>query len=140
MPRGRPRKARASTTPAAETATPESNGSAGRKVNKFAAVRRALKKLGTDATPERIQRFIRRGLKVEMPKTLISQYKSVILRKQAGAGTQEEYEPRPTRRTWPIVNGTVRGAAGVEDVRTVKALVGRLGAEAVRELIDILAE
>src|SRR5205807_8784980 len=125
MPRGRPRKVRASTAPVAEAAAPESNGPAGPKINKLAAVRRALKKLGSTATPARIQRFIRRGLKVEMPTSLISQYKGLILRKMAQAGSEAEPGPRPLRRAGPAANGTPPGGASLEDVRTVKALVGR---------------
>jgi hypothetical protein len=128
MPRGRPRK------------QPEGRaGTNDKRISKMEAVRRALSKLGRDAKPSAIQDFIRSQFQIHMETNMISNYKSHLSKKAAGRS-------RMTRRPagQAAVARATRAAAGsgitLEDVRAVKELTDRMGADKVRELAGVLSE
>jgi hypothetical protein len=100
-----------------------------RKVNKMDSVRKALDDLGVKAKPRHIQVWLRENLDLEMDTGMISSYKSSILRKQAGASGKQ-----PVRRGPAVLQGF-----SLPDIEAVKALADRIGAEQLRQLIDVLA-
>ena len=138
MPRGRPKKAQ---EPAA-TAQGQGNGGGGR-VNKMDCVRQALTELGNDAQPKDIQDFLKRKFGLDMNTKFISTYKGSILREAAkkggGARLQTARAPAPAPNA-PLKAAGRNGGIGVEDIRAVKGLVDKIGAEAVKELADVLSE
>jgi hypothetical protein len=92
-------------------------------------VRRALQGLGYDAKTQAIHDYIREHFKRNLSNNIISSYKS-NLRSEAGMARGRGGRPAG------------RGAAhhaplDVKDVQTIKGLVERLGANRVRELIDV---
>jgi hypothetical protein len=100
------------------------------KVSDMARVRLAVGELGLEATTQQVHDHIKEKHGKDVDKNKISAYKSII-RRQAGVT-----KPRGGRRGGrPAVMKAT--ALRVEDVHTIKELVGRLGADKVRELIGV---
>jgi hypothetical protein len=130
-------------------------GTAAKGITKMEAVRRALALMGREARPAQMQSVIRDKFGVDMTPDLITKYKSDILskagKKRKGPGRKPAAPVAPARGPKPAAaraeaapapaargNGKA-GGIPLEDVLTVKELVGRLGAESVRTLIDAFA-
>jgi hypothetical protein len=117
-------------------------------------MRKTLAELGNDAQPKAIQEHLKKKFNVDMDTKLISTYKSGILRdagKKRGSVRQPAASapatapapapaPTATRAKASPRAGTMNGGISVEDIRAVKELLGRIGAEAVKELADVLSE
>ena len=94
------------------------------------AVRRAMNELGYDTETQELHNHILARYGKDLNNNKISAYKSNLRRKAGVAKTRGG-------------RGAGRGAASnaaalrVEDVQTIKELVGRLGLDRVRELIDV---
>jgi hypothetical protein len=98
-------------------------------ISDMEAVRRAIRQLGYDAKTQDLHDHILKANGRDLINNKISAYKST-LRRQAGLGKARA--SHSTGRT-----AASASALRVEDVQTVKALVDRLGAAKVRELIDV---
>jgi hypothetical protein len=108
-------------------------------------VRRAQAELGKGAMPLQIRAFVKDRFGQELNTNLISYYKKRLAgkgkKKRPGkkAGGQPKQQPpaEPTGQT----KAPARAATGIslDDVRLVKGLVGRLGPEPLRGLIDLLS-
>jgi len=152
MPRGIPKKK------PDEQEQGQQNGAGrtkGGRINKLQCVRDALAELGNDAQPKDIQDFLKRRFDLDMNTKFIGTYKGTILRGKSGqrgimrtpaaiapaevpAATAPAPVPAPPKAS-PQVEGT-NGGISVEDIRAVKALVDRLGADGLRELAEVLSE
>lgn len=109
-------------------------------ITKWDAVEQALAGLGNDAMPVAIQDYVKSTFGLDMNTGLISNYKSNILKKggarKAGAGKKNGRVAATTATT-----GSAAGAGiSVEDIRAVKELVDRMGADRLRELAQVLAK
>jgi hypothetical protein len=103
-------------------------------LTKREGVRRALAELGPDAQPSDIQAFVKSRFGIDMDKALISSYKTAL--KAAGnKGPGRKVAPKPAKAT----NATMNGGVSLEDIRAVKELTERVGAERVKQLADVLA-
>src|SRR5262249_34600118 len=98
------------------------------EISKMEAVRRALGELGAEALPVAIQEFVKSNFKIEMQTGMISSYKSSLSKKATGES-----------RTIRIARAPVARGMSLEDIRAVKELVDRLGADKVRDLAELLA-
>jgi hypothetical protein len=117
-------------------------------ITKQEAVRRALAELGRDAKPTQMQGHIREHYGLEMTVGHISTAKGDILRKAkpaaakpaqhaaARAGEPRKAEPTPSVRPAPAPQAK---AIGLDDIEAVKGLLERVGAPALRRLIDVMA-
>jgi hypothetical protein len=103
----------------------------GASISKMEAVRRALAEMGKDAKPLQMKDYIKSHLGVEMSADHISTYKSSLLR--AGLGKKKP-GPKPK-----MASAAAQGGFSVEDVRAVKELANRIGADKVRQLAEVLA-
>ena len=124
-----PKAAPAKTAPGKK---PETNGS----ISKMEAVRRILSTEGKDTMPLEIQGHLKKQFNIKMDPTVISTYKSSILRQGPG----KKKMGRPKGQT--AVHSTARASGAsisIEDILAVKALAGRLGAERLRQLAEVLA-
>jgi hypothetical protein len=114
----------------------------GGRINKLDCVRQALAELGNDAQPKDIQGFLKRKFGLDMNTKFISTYKGTILRGAAKKGgvvrRTAATAPAPAKAALKV--GAVNGAISVEDIRAVKELVGRIGAESVKELAGVLSQ
>jgi hypothetical protein len=123
-------------------------------MNKMEAVRRALTEMGQDATPSQMQPYIKQKFGIDMSTDHISTYKGDIRRKAGGA----KAKPAMKKAAAPkAASGQQSGAAksqgagtssgkamqgagsvSLQDIQTLKGLVGRVGATQLRTLIDLL--
>ena len=119
-------------------------------MSKMEAVRQAISKLGADAGRTQIQSFVKEKFGIEMSADHISNYKGEILKKAAGGAKPATKKPLAPTRGASIVAATkpagstsnAKAAAGIglQDIQAVKDLVGRVGPEHLKGLVDILAK
>jgi hypothetical protein len=142
-PMARPKKqpdAPHQTTGSPDAAQPEAkeNGrEGGVRVNKMDLVRKALKRLGSDAKPKRIQGYLLKRYRVEISADVISNYKGSILKK-AAAQSSVTRQPDVVGSTPANPERASNGGISVDDVRAVKSLADKIGAGKVQELVDVL--
>jgi hypothetical protein len=106
-------------------------------VNKIDAVRGALAELGKDAMPADIQKAVKDKHGMELPTSLISNYKS-YLHGKGKKKTGRKPGPKPAA-TAPVANANA-DSISLDDIRAVKALADKLGAEKVQQLARVLAK
>jgi hypothetical protein len=101
-------------------------------------VRAALQELGKNAKPTAIQEFIKSKFDKEISKIIISNYKSTMKKKKGG---KRRGRPPGSKNLVAVAATASAGSKGIrlEDLTTVRGLVGRLGAGQVRQLVDVLA-
>lgn len=117
------------TTPAKPMAT-EGSGS----LSKMEAVRRILASSGKDTMPLEIQGLLKKQFNIKMDPTVISNYKSSILRQ----GSKKKMG-RPKGQT-AVHSTRANGASiSIEDILAVKELAEKLGADKLRQLAEVLA-
>jgi len=118
---------------------------AARKMKKREAVRQSLAFLGKDAKPQAMLADIRERFGIEMTTDHISTEKGILLRQKKagrkpgrprGSSTQEQQPAAPAPRQ--AGHGGSGSSVPVEDVVTLKALVKRNGAGALRTLLGVL--
>ena len=105
---------------------PASNGGP----NKTQMVVQALQELGAEAPPKEIQSHVLDKHGVELSTTMISSYKSNILKKQGGGGGGG-------RRGGGAAGAG--GSVGLRDLATLRDLIDRVGAAELQQLIKVLA-
>jgi hypothetical protein len=121
------------------TSTKKSEGG----ITKLEAVRRGLAELGKDAKPVQLQQWVKATYGITMTADHVSTYKSSILRKAGSKGKKpaavaqasiaRNEEPQVRRAPPP------RGGISLDDIAAVKGLVGRVGPDSLKKLIDVLA-
>ncbi len=139
----------AETKNASEEAAPQSGEA---KVNKMECVRKALSELGKKAKPAELQTFLKEHFNLDMERELISKYKSdILIKRKRRMAKVRAGRPRKAKASAPSEAPAVappKAAArtrsrtegvSLEDVQTVKDLVGRVGADKLRSLIGMLA-
>jgi hypothetical protein len=104
-------------------------GDGEKQPSQMAMVRTALQEMPGDPKPQELQEHIKTKFGREIPTIIISNYKSQLKRKGLSA--------TPGRRGRKPGGGN--GSLRVEDFETVRGLVGRLGAEQVRRLVNVIA-
>jgi hypothetical protein len=112
---------------AAQAAKPK-NG-----LNKMDAMRKALADLGYEARPLELQKHLKAKYATDMDTKTISSYKST-LSKQAAAQSAVTRKPAASAAVAPAANSGIT----VEDIKAVKELAERLGADKVKELAEVL--
>jgi hypothetical protein len=112
----------------------------GVKINKMNCVREALTALGKKAMPKAIVEFIQSQHQFTMSADMVSNYKSYLLskgkhKKKGGlkAGSS------PAALVAAGKNGKT-GAITIDDIRAVKALADKIGADKIRQLAEVLAK
>jgi hypothetical protein len=113
----------------------------GKPMSKMEAVRRILTESGNDAMPLDIQAQLKKKFGIKMEATTISNYKGIIIR---GGAPKKIGRPKGTKLGRPPGGPSVAKASGtanisIEDIRAVKALAERLGADKLRQLTEVLA-
>ena len=101
-------------------------------ISKMEGVRRALTELGKDAANKELQEFLKTRFGIDMELQMISNYKthlkaagkSAVIRKPAEAAAA----PKAT------------GGISLDDIRAVKELLDKVGAENVRQLAEVLGK
>ena len=130
-------------------------------ISKMEAVRKALSELSKDAQPVNIQSWVKQKFGLAMSTAHVSNYKTVILRKQSGAAAPAKHakpmmkKPEatkpmvkavhkpvaaPVKHSAPSMPAAVK-ASGIKltDIETVKTLVIRVGENNLKSLIELLS-
>ena len=118
----------------------------GNVITKMEGVRRALTELGKDAMPLQMQKYLKERFGITMTVAHISNYKSTILgpaKKKKPAAKKAEKERASTAKVQvaPASRPAGKPATGIrlEDLRAVKELLGRVGADNLKVMIGLLA-
>ena len=126
MPRGKKKR----------TGTPNPGQSDGKGLTKKEGVERALAELVRDAQPLAIQQHIKERYGLDMERSHISNYKTNLLKQGAGRRTAvRKSEGRAAAPSPAAANGF-----SLDEIRAVKEIVDRIGAEKVRQLAEALAK
>ena len=94
-------------------------------VSKVKMVTGAIDELG-DVNPKELQAYISQKYGVEIGTTMISSYKSNILRKRGGSGGGR--------------GGSGGGNVGVRDIALIRELIDRVGANQLQTLVKVLSK
>ncbi len=120
---------------------PDGNGEMKEKLtNKAEAFRRALAQLGSKARPTEIQDFIKTNFDVEMTTSVISVYKSQLLKK---IGKRAKAGRKPEEAGAVIMLSSkpaIHEAVSFKDLRTLREISNRLGAARMRELVALMVD
>ena len=112
------------------------------KMSKMDAVRQAIKELGRDASPTKIQELVKAKFRLEMTTGHVSNYKTAILRTKKGKKTppaEQESTHAPAAAPAKAAPALAKGSAvSLNDLAAVKGLVGRVGEDDLKSLIGIL--
>ena len=132
-------------------------------INKMDAVRQAMGELGNAAARTEIQKFVKERFGIELNLDTVSSYKAFIASKaKKSAATTQAAKPvaqqpasvkkkgqkqkrrgKAASRPLVAVSTAPREKANgiaLSDIQTVKALVGRVGADSLKTLIDVFSK
>jgi hypothetical protein len=115
-------------------------------MTKVDGVRQTLAELGNHALPLQIQDHLKRRYGINMTVAHISNCKSEILRKKKGKRKPGRKAaptmPAETQLATPPAPVSIKGAAdfSLQDLQATKALLGKVGVDRLRRLIDLLAK
>jgi hypothetical protein len=101
-------------------------------ITKMEGVRRALTDLGKEASPKEIQDFLKSKFGIEMNPSMVSNYKSSL--KSSGKAAKR------LKAETPAVPLSAAGGISLDDIRAVKEVVDKLGADKVRQLAELLGK
>jgi hypothetical protein len=101
-------------------------------ISKMEGVRRALAELGKEAAPKEIHEFLKSKFGITMDPAMISNYKSSL--KSAGKTAMSRKPGRPASTV------STTGGITLDDVRAVKEVVDKIGADKVRQLAEVLGK
>jgi hypothetical protein len=130
--------ARVASRTAGRTSTSQGNGSGPK--DKMEGVRMALRAKGRKAKPREIQEWLKTTHNMEIPTSLISNYKNVILKKGFRGRGGRPPKVQAVGLAVPVavaVAPVIRSRRidiSLDDVRKVKNLTDRIGARKVKEL------
>lgn len=118
----------------------KSSSSNGKPISKMEAMRQIFQAHGYDIKPVEIQEHLKRQFGIDMTTKLISVYKTTITSKKTGK--------RGRKKMATSAAGTQAAAAPVarakgitiDDIRAVRELASRIGAEKLWELAEVLAK
>jgi hypothetical protein len=123
------------TKPAAK-AVPAKKADANGSISKMEAVRRVLASSGKDTMPLEIQDQLKKQFNIRMDPTVISTYKSSILKKGTPKKAAKMGRPAGSLVKSAKVSD---GGISIEDIQAVKSLAERIGGQKLRQLAEVLA-
>jgi hypothetical protein len=107
----------------------------GQTASKWEAVQRALSALGKDAMPNQIKEYIKTHFRMNLDNSLISNYKHSMVKKGVGKSSVGR-KPQSQAAAGAGSSGEIT----VADIKAVKEVVDRLGAEKVVDLAQVLSK
>jgi hypothetical protein len=115
-----------------------------KRMTKQEAVRRALEAKGMDAKPVDLKPYIKQEFGFDMTPEHITTCKSKVVHapKKGKRGRRKKPGPKPAVQPAVVVLQTVKsssGAISVEDLQALKGLIGRVGGDHLRTLIELFS-
>lgn len=132
------------TAPSSKGKPAKTASSNGKAMSKMEAVRRVLAESGKDTMPMDIQDQLKKKFSIKMDTATISTYKGTILR--TGSGKKKKMgRPKGRKLGRPAgvqSSAKANGSANIslDDIRAVKELAEKLGAEKLRQLAEVLTK
>ena len=112
-------------------------------LTKMEGVRRALAELGPDAKPLAIKGYLRSRFRLDISADVASNYKKLLAKRARSAKQPPAAVPPPATVVRLTPTATVAKPSGdairLEDLQALKGLMGRVGSDHLRTLIDLLA-
>jgi len=105
-------------------------------MSKMDCMRRALAELGADAQNQDIQKFLKSQLSLDMDVKMISGYKTYLKKARKSAAIRKPGIPAAAA---PLVPSIADGIT-LDDIRAVKQVVNKIGADKVRSLAAALGD
>jgi hypothetical protein len=118
---------------AASTSHSSANG---KPKSNYAAVSLILADSGNDLKPLDIQEQLKKRFNIKMETSVISNYKSTILRK----GAKAKRVGRPKMHRAVASRASASSTISIEDIKAVKDLAERIGVDKLRQLAEVLAK
>jgi hypothetical protein len=121
-------------------------GEGGRPATKLEAVQRALAALGQDAKPLALKSHVKKQFGIDISAEVARNYKKLLARRAAGKPAASTPAAQPTADQATARSAPTLPAAGsgggisLSDIQAVKDLVGRVGADQLRALIDLFGK
>jgi protein-disulfide isomerase-like protein with CxxC motif len=111
-----------------------------RELSKTEAIKRAFAALGRDAKPAAVIEHVKKSYGLDVSAQTVSNLKARLAKKTGATGKRRGRPPK-ARSGASRAAAPRRAMAGVslEDIRAVKALVDRIGADTVRLVAEVLA-
>lgn len=108
-------------------------------ISKMEGVRRTLAHLGNDAMPLEIQKYLKNEFGIDMDNSMISNYKSAVKAAAKSAVIRRPAAATVARASAAAASSDTGGIT-LEEIRAVKTVVDKFGADKVRELASVLAK
>lgn len=112
---------------------------AGNGMSKMDGVRQSLQALGKDAMPVAIQEHLKKTFSIDMTPNTISNYKSLIQNSGKKRGRPKKAATAPSSRQPRSKPAATNGAISIDDIRTIRELASRIGAQQLAQLAEVLA-
>jgi hypothetical protein len=129
-----PKPKEPSETIAANTTT------AGPPLNKLDAVKRTLAALGPDAMPLAIQEYVQKHFGIGISTAVVSAYKKELkARAKKKPAPKPPVQPAPQSSVRQPAPTPAKNGISLEDIEAVQGLVGRVGPDQLKGLIDLLS-
>jgi hypothetical protein len=122
-------------------------------ITKKEGVQQALAELGKDAKPADIQKYVKEKLGLDISTSLAKEYKGDLTKAKPAAkkpsapkpattkpGAKKPATSKPPAPKPPVRPGPAASGIPLQDILTIKELVGRLGAKPLHTLIDAFAK
>lgn len=121
-----------------EMARKQQNDNIAMRINKSAKIRQLLEERGMDSSPSEIAKELTaQGISVTPAN--VSQVKlQMKKRKGSGRGRRKSQAVAPATFEPATTSRPTNGGIGLEDIQTVKALLGRLGPDTLAQLVGLL--
>lgn len=108
-------------------------------ISKIDAVRKALEELGKKAKPGAIREFVKEKFGLEMSLSHVSNCKTHLRKKKRKKKTAEPAPATAAAAPAKVASARASGSGvSLSDIAAVKDLVGRVGEENLKGLIDVL--
>ena len=108
-------------------------------MSKMEAVRQVIAKFGKDVKPNDILGHLKSEFGITMSYDMASTYKSAALKKTKGKRRGRKPGRKPAGAA-ASMNGRPGAGISLDDIKAVKALADKLGADKVRQLAEVLAK
>ena len=112
-------------------------------MTKARAVQLCVDALGPDAPTAAVQEEVKKRYKFDLKTTNVSQYKSVYLKSLREGAPRASDLPEPTAVNRggrpPKAKAVAGGDPTLEEIRSVKAVYGRIGEKRFGEMMDLIA-
>lgn len=118
----------------------QAGSSDGKTISKMEAMRQVFDAYGYDIKPLEIQGHLKKTFGIDMDPKVISSYKTSILSKKKGKKGRKKTAAATETPQMAAAPVSHAGGITIDDIRAVRELAYRIGADKVRQLAEVLAK